>query len=96
MERLLLEFANGMLLYDRFCWVNKGATGGGNSSEYEEGREEMEFRNLREQVFFLNFRNYESFFSKLPQRRRTYSFAAGTSKLIMVLLFGHNCVFTFT
>ena len=37
MERLLAEFATGMLLYDRFCWVNEGATGGGNSSQHKEG-----------------------------------------------------------
>jgi len=37
MEILLPEYAIGMLLYDRFLWVNKDATGGGTSSEHKEG-----------------------------------------------------------
>jgi len=70
MERLLPEFSTGMLLYDRFCWVNEGATGGGNSSEYKEGGEEMEFRNQRQQFFFSTSAT-TNFFSQIPQRRRT-------------------------
>jgi hypothetical protein len=58
MERLLPEFANGMLLYDRFCWVNEGATGGGNSSQHKEGEKKWSSE-TGDNSFILNFRNDE-------------------------------------
>jgi len=58
MERLLPEYAIGMLLYDKFLSVNKDATGGGTSSEHNEG-ERRRISATGGSSFIRSFRNDE-------------------------------------
>ena len=58
MERLLPEFATGMLLYDRFCWVNEGAIVGGSSPEHKEVERRWSSE-TGDNSFIRNFRNDE-------------------------------------
>ena len=60
MEKLLPEFATGMLLDDRFWWFEEGSTRGGNSSEHKEGERRWSSE-TGDGSFIRNFLNDEEF-----------------------------------